>query len=164
MRSWLKRAWAEGSVASLLSAAVLAACGRAETGRWTAAINAPSHWLWGRRALRTDAADLRHTLLGAMIHHASSVFWAVFYEMLQSRRQRLTASSAMADAAMVSAAAALVDLRLVPERLTPGFERRLSPGSLAWVYAGFAAGLAVGGLMLLRSGTRRDAASRGRAV
>jgi len=46
--------------------------------------------------------------------------------------------------------AALVDLRLVPERLTPGFERRLSRRSLAWTYVGFGAGLALAGLLAQR--------------
>jgi hypothetical protein len=38
----------------------------------------------------------------------------------------------------------------VPERLTPGFERRLSNRSLVMVYAAFGAGLALAGLAALR--------------
>jgi len=146
-RTW-RRVWTHGSVASLLSAALLAWRGRAETGSAAAAINAPSHWLWGRKALRSDGTNLRHTLLGMAIHHASSVFWAVFYEALQARRRRAASGSVLVDAAAVTAAAALVDLRLVPERLTPGFERRLSAPSLSCVYLGFAVGLALGGLLV----------------
>jgi len=146
-----RRVWMHGSLASLLSAAVLAWRGRAETGHAAAALNAPSHWLWGRRALRRNDASLRHTLPGIAIHHASSLFWALFYEGLQSRRRRVTPAGAMADAAAVTAVAALVDLRLVPERLTPGFERRLSARSLSGVYLGFAAGLALGGLLVRQS-------------
>jgi hypothetical protein len=146
-----RRVWTHGSLASLLSAVVLAWCGRAETGSAAAALNAPSHWLWGRRALRSDGASLRHTLPGMAIHHASSLFWGVFYEALQARRRRVTPALALADAAAVTAVAALVDLRLVPERLTPGFERRLSARSLSGVYLGFAAGLALGGLLVRRA-------------
>jgi hypothetical protein len=46
----------------------------------------------------------------------------------------------------LTAAAAVVDLKLAPSRLTPGFERR-SPRSLTCVYGGFAAGLALGGAL-----------------
>jgi hypothetical protein len=35
----------------------------------------------------------------------------------------------------VTAGAYVVDYHLVPKRLTPGFEERLSPGALALVYA-----------------------------
>ena len=56
----------------------------------------------------------------------------------------------MADAVAVSAVAAVVDLACVPDRLTPGFERRLSERSLVMVYTAFAAGLALAGLAALR--------------
>jgi hypothetical protein len=143
-----RRVWTHGSMASLLSAVVLVWRGRAETGSAAAAINAPSHWLWGRRALRSDGASLRDTLPGLAIHHASSLFWALFYEALQARRRRAASRSVVADAAAITAVAAWVDLKLVPERLTPGFERRLSARSLSCVYLGFAAGLALGALLV----------------
>jgi hypothetical protein len=41
-----------------------------------------------------------------------------------------------------------VDFQLTPERLTPGFEHRLSHRSLAAVYGAFAVGLAVGALLV----------------
>lgn len=52
-----------------------------------------------------------------------------------------------------TAAAAVVDLLLLPRRLTPGFERRLSGRSLALVYAALAAGM-VAGTMAIRQGSR----------
>jgi len=45
------------------------------------------------------------------------------------------------DAAAVTAVAALVDLRIVPHRLSPGFQDRLSGRALVQVYGGFALGL-----------------------
>lgn len=133
-----------GTLASVGSAAVLAWRGRRENGRALGPLNAPAHWLWGGESLRRDGASLRHTLTGVLIHHASSLFWAVFYEVLRLRRTRPTPVNAMADAAAITAVAAAVDLRLVPQRLTPGFERRISRRGLVWVYASFAAGLALG--------------------
>lgn len=47
----------------------------------------------------------------------------------------------MATAAVVAAGACLVDLRCTPQRLTPGFERRLTPSSLFLVYTAFDLGL-----------------------
>ena len=47
----------------------------------------------------------------------------------------------LATAAVVAAGACLVDLRCTPQRLTPGFERRLTPSSLFLVYTAFGLGL-----------------------
>lgn len=147
VRSFVQRLSISGSLASLLSMAALAHRGRRDVGSALAPINAPSHWFWGDEALRRNGASVRYTLLGSATHHASSLFWAVFYEVLRARRRRRTAANAAADAAVVTALAAVVDLKLVPERLTPGFERRLSRRSLAWVYVAFGAGLAIGGAL-----------------
>ena len=46
-------------------------------------------------------------------------------------------------AAVVTAIGAFTDLRLVPPRLSPGFEHRLSKTGVALVYLGFACGLAL---------------------
>lgn len=137
------RVLGSGSLASLASAAVLAWCGQREAGSPFAAINAPAHWLWGRESLHRDGPSLRHTLTGAAVHHGSSLFWALFYEWLQARRDSPSPATVVADAAATTAVAAMVDLKLTPQRLTPGFERRLSRSSLAGVYVAFAAGLAL---------------------
>ena len=140
----------DGVLGGLLSTAVLAWRGRVDDGRAAAALDAPSHWLWGREALRRDDVDGRHTLVGQAIHQASGLLWAGVYGWLQHRRHRRTTAAAVADAALVTALAALVDLRLTPERFTPGFERRLTDRSLWMVYGSFGVGLAVGGLFALR--------------
>jgi hypothetical protein len=139
-----------GTIASLTSAAVMMRRGRSEIGSHWAAINAPSHWFWGERSFRRNAPSWRYTAVGALTHHASSVFWALGYHWLQARRRRPTPASAVVDAAALTAVAAVVDLQLVPGRLTPGFERRLSRRSLAWTYVGFGAGLALAGLLAQR--------------
>ena len=86
-----------GSLASALSMAVMACGSRRDTGSAVAAVNAPSHWFWGERALRRNEASWRFTLLGAATHHASAVFWAVFYELLRARRQRAAPANAGVD-------------------------------------------------------------------
>ncbi|HLL17245.1 MAG TPA: hypothetical protein VK439_00540 [Rubrivivax sp.] len=145
------RAAASGSLASLASAAVLAASARRETGSPWAALNAPSHWFWGRPALRRNEATWTYTGVGMLTHHLSAIFWAVGYEWLRSRRRNPTAANAIGDAAVVTALAATVDLKVVPERLTPGFEHRLSKPSLLMTYVGFGVGLALAGLLAERN-------------
>ena len=142
-----------GTAASLLSMAALVLRGRAETGSAAAPFNAISHWLHGPRALRLDTADARHTALGALVHFASSVFWGAVYDHLVCRREPPPPPAGLvAGAAGVAALAAVTDFALVPERLTPGFEHRLSQRSLVLTYALFGAGLALGALAMRRRG------------
>lgn len=136
---------AGGLAAAALSGLALAWRGRAETGSAAAPLNAPSQWLHGREALHEDGMTLRHTALGALVHGASSLLWAGLYELLRERRERrgssTGAAAALADAAAVTAVAAVVDFKLVPDRLSPGFQHRLSRPAVLLAYATFAAGL-----------------------
>ena len=140
LRTVLRRALRSGAAASIVSIVVAAGLGRRRTGSAASAANAPSHWIWKRRALRRHGLSARYTLPGYLIHHASSVWWALAFEAWRQHRPR----HALAKAAAVSALAALVDYRVVPKRLTPGFEAHLSRPAVALVYAAFAAGLAWG--------------------
>ena len=139
-----ERMVAGGLAAALLSGLVLAWRGRAETGSAAAPINAPSQWLHGREALRRDDVSWRHTALGALVHGASSMLWAGLYGALRERRERrggTSTAAALADAAAVTALAAVVDFKVVPDRLSPGFQHRLSRPAVVLTYASFAAGL-----------------------
>jgi len=137
-------------LSSGLSAAVLMWRGHVENGHAAAPLNAVSHWLWPRQALREDRASARFTGTGIGVHFAAALLWCGLYEMLRGRRGRATVAQAVQDAAVVGAVSAVVDLACVPDRLTPGFERRLRPSSLVLVYAAFAAGLALSGVAALR--------------
>lgn len=143
------RLLASDLLSSGLSVAALLWRGRVDAGSATAPVNAISHWLWPRAALRQDQPSARFTLTGLGVHFLAALLWSGAYEALQSRRARRQAPTALAavgDALAVSAVAAVVDLRCVPERLTPGFERRVSGRSLGIIYLAFAAGLALSGL------------------
>jgi hypothetical protein len=95
-------------------------------------VNSTSHWVLGDKAGRSRAIDLRHTLVGYATHHAASVFWATVYEAIrQLRPQR----GPLLDAVGVSAIAAAVDYGVVPKRLTPGWEKVVTPKSIAIAYA-----------------------------
>lgn len=141
-----KRAIKDGALAAMLSGGSLAARGKADTGSALAPINAPAHIVHGDESLQRDEASLRHTLVGAALHTASAMLWAGLYHSLQARRRQPSVVGAVVDAAAVTAIAAVVDLKLVPERLTPGFQHRLSTRSLWTVYATMALGLAMGGI------------------
>lgn len=146
-RSTAWRAWVSGSVASLLSAAALAFAGKREARSAAAPLNAVSHWYWGPRALWQQQVDGKHTLAGYATHHGASVFWATLFAALLERRPALnTARPLVCASAATAAVACFVDFQLTPERLTPGFEHRLSRPALAATYLAFGAGLALGAL------------------
>lgn len=148
-RSAVRDTLTDGLLAAALSTATLVWRGREESTP-SAPLNAISHWLWPRRALRQDGPSLRHTATGTAIHVGSSMLWAAVYGLIRTRRRQPTPLNALSDAAAVTTLAAVVDLQLVPARLTPGFEHRLSRPSLSLVYGSFAVGLALGGLVALR--------------
>ena len=135
----LRRALASGSLASVLSTVVVSVWSRHVAGSVPAGTNAASQWVWDRPARHARGWSWRHTAVGYLIHHASSVFWATGYEGWCARRP----ARPLAKAAAVAALAYLVDYHVVPRRLSPGFERRISAPGMACAYAGFALGLAI---------------------
>lgn len=148
MKTWkqaFKEAVVIGSIASLTSMAALALHSRRENGSGWATLNAPSHWLRGNPALKQDGPSLRYTATGILIHHLSAGFWGVLHAKFLGGNGQPKAFSGLAlDAAATTAVAAVVDLVLVPQRLTPGFQWRLTKPSVATVYALFAIGLVAG--------------------
>lgn len=154
VRSASPAAWAMESVAAgMLSTAALMLLGRRENGSAAAPLNATSHIVWGDSAAAVDRPDWKHTAVGQVLHHASSFFWGAMFEALQARRARRarrTVAGVLTDAAVTTGVAAVVDLKLVPKRLTPGFEKRLSGRALTMTYGALAAGLVIGGLTALQ--------------
>lgn len=157
MNDWkdaMKSGIGSGAAASLLSTAVLAACGKKEAGSPYAPTNAVSHWVWGEEAAHRNRPSARHTLLGFLIHHASATFWAVLYEKWFGRTAaRNHPAPALLTSAAMAGLACFVDYQMTPERLKPGYEKRLSKKSLLGVYAAFGLGLALPAL--LRAGKTR---------
>jgi hypothetical protein len=127
-----------------------------------AGTNAASQWIWDKRARHVSGWTWKHTALGYAIHHASSVFWAMGYEAWSRHQPRNVATKA----ATVAALAYLVDYHVVPPRLSPGFENRISRPGMACVYASFALGLGLATLLRRRpahstapAGARREGAA-----
>lgn len=154
MKSWpqaLKDGTQAGSVASLLSAGVLSLASQGETGSPYTCLNATSHWVWGDRAAGHLEPSLRHTALGYLIHHGASCFWGVLYERaLGERMDAFPAKAKIITGLGAAAFACVVDYRLVPQRLSPGFELRLSRPSITAGYLAFGLGLALAGMARAR--------------
>ena len=144
----LRNALVSGTVASIASTISLAILGKADLDRPVAPVNGPSQWIWGRHAPYQNHFSVRYTVVGYAIHHAASVFWAILHEKLRQRLVPTSSGAAVIAPAIGTAVAAyVVDFHVIPERLTPGFEHRLSKRSLLIVYGTFAIGLATVALM-----------------
>ena len=171
------RALFSGSVASLCSELLVLVRSKIDSGKAARGVNDISHWVWDERAHRQKEFSWRYTAMGYAIHHASSIFWATFFEAILARKflihrfRELTdykkpsdpsaptpitrakpeldpattatpsAHHVLGAAAAVATIANIVDYKLTPKRLTPGFEKHLSRGSLALVYTAFGLGL-----------------------
>lgn len=151
-----RQALVSGSLASILSTAVLAARGAAEVGSAVAPTNATSHWLWGERAYEEYRPTLKHTAIGYLTHHASAIFWALVLERALDRKHHRSTVQIIGSAALTTALAAFVDYQLTPRRLRPGFEEHLSRGSLIATFAAIGTGLAIGALLNRRQERRLE--------
>jgi hypothetical protein len=146
----LSRAVAVGSLAGVATTVVVALCGQRETGNPVAPINATSHVLWGDEAAAADAVDMKHTLPGVVINAGAGVFWACVQQLLLKRVPR-TNGAAVASGVAVAALAYVVDYHLIPRRLSPGWELRVSGRSVALGFVALGASLALAAL----AGARR---------
>src|SRR4051812_14890572 len=78
----LKRAIVSGTLSGLVTTAAALVEGKRETGSYYAPLNATSHIIWGDEAARQDSPSIKYTLTGFLLNHASTIFWALFYEKL----------------------------------------------------------------------------------
>ena len=86
-----------------------------------------------------------------LLNAGACVFWATFYERYFGRAaDRGDVSTALAGGGIVAAAAYVTDYHLVPKRLSPGWEHRLSGRSLVATYAVLALSLRLRGLLAKR--------------
>jgi hypothetical protein len=153
---FLEAAIVSGAVVCVVTAAVAAVAGARSSGSAVAPINAISHVVHGSGAARVRTIDSAHTGLGLAINFGASAFWAGIYEAAFGRGAETgELAKASAGAAAVAALAYVTDYHLVPKRLTPGWEERMPPRSLALIYGALA-------LCLPLRGLTRSAVSRRR--
>lgn len=121
---------------AVTTAVAVAACGHAEGESAVAPINAISHILWGDSAARKEGLTVRHTLAGGALNSAAVIAWTGVYEAMFGKAARGgNVPAAILGGVSTAALAYITDYHVVPERFTPGFEKRLSPKSLFLVYA-----------------------------
>ena len=141
----LRTAAISGTAASVSSSVALALLARAAGLSPLQPVNATSHWLNGDRAARVGRADLAHTGVGYLTHHAATLFWAAIFETWLGRR-RVAPLPMLQRAMAMSAIAAAVDYGATPRRFTPGWELVLGRQDMAAAYIAMALGLAAGSL------------------
>jgi hypothetical protein len=129
-----------GAIASALSGAMLAVCGKAVG---TRPLNGPSQWIWGERAAYSRRFSVRKTIVGYAIHHLATTMWAGVHEAAVQELQPRSTGDHIAVAIATTAVAYTVDYGLTPRRLRPGFKKHLGPTGIALAYGAFAVGLAI---------------------
>jgi hypothetical protein len=145
-----------GTVATAATTAAASLCGRIEEGQPIAPLNAVSHIVWGDEAAAHETPSMKYTMPGVLLNTAAVTGWAGVYELLfGGRRRPANLAGAILGGAAVSALAYVTDYYVVPDRVTPGFEKRLSNKSLAGIYTTLAVSLGVGSW--LRNTSRRNA-------
>lgn len=151
-----------GIVASTATTIAASVCGALEDGQPIAPMNAVSHILWDDEAARHTEPSLQYTALGTALNAAAVTSWAAIYELCcGDRANKKDIVGAVVGGALVSAAAYITDYHIVPRRVTPGFELRLSNRSLFGIYTTLALSLAAGSL--LQPGRMLSRSKRSRA-
>lgn len=136
---------AKGQVCTLATSAALAVCGQVENGKPFEPLNAVSHITFGDEALAQEDFSLKYTVTGLLLNNSANTTWAALHEMLFGTYQdEGNVPVSLAGGALVSALAYVTDFYVVPKRLTPGFEHKLSSRSLLLIYVVLALALALG--------------------
>ena len=135
---------AAGSGATALTTATILCLGQERDSSMWAPLNAVSHITFGDEAATHTELSAKYTGTGAALNTAAVFSWAAMHAGVMRALPRQDLPSAIGAGAAVAAVAYVVDYHVVPRRLTPGFEKRLSGRSLFWIYSALAAGLAAG--------------------
>src|SRR3954470_20558523 len=126
---------ATGTFAAAGTTVAVAACGQWENNDAIGPLDAVSHIIWGEEAFAANEFDVKHTLAGVALNAAAVFSWAVIHELLVGEQaDRGDVVSCLIGGLAVSALAYVTDYYIVPKRLTPGFEEKLSGGSLCLIY------------------------------
>jgi hypothetical protein len=129
--SWLKDGLITGLAGAAATTAVLAAMGQARQGSAWTPFNAISHMLFGPKAVDVEGFAPKETLSGLGLNVSALGVWGGLYEKLAGHVEFPRSLFAGA------AASALIwafDYKVVPDRLRPGFEKRLGPESVLATY------------------------------
>ncbi len=137
-----------GVAAAATTVAVIAAA-RGEQRPPAEPINAISHIVFDDEAIGQPEPSMKYTGTGLLLNLSAMLSWALVAELgfraLQARRGSFGRNLLVG--AATSALAYVTDFKLVPKRLTPGFEHVLSFHSLKNIYSILAVSIAAAGSM-----------------
>jgi hypothetical protein len=133
--SLLQRALISGTVSSLATSLVASLVAR-RSGRSAAEpVNAVGSHLAGAHAMWRKDFSLKSTLPGMAINLGGCLFWAGVMERWVQQRPLGGTADALRRGGIAAALAYTVDYHVLPRRLRPGYERKLSPAQLLAVYS-----------------------------
>jgi hypothetical protein len=142
-------------VPGIFTTAAVSLAGYLEDSNAAAPLNAVSHIPFGEEAFKQDEATLKYTATGSVINVVAIASWAAAYEITFGRAARRGNTWAgVLGGAAVAGLAYVTDYYIVPTRLTPGFERRLSGPSMFGVYALLGATLPLASMIAHLRGTQ----------
>ena len=145
---FLNDTWKDGLLAGVATTAVVSALGRAEGMPAVAPLNAISHIAWGEKAANQNEPSLKYTATGIALNMAAVGSRAgVQRSLFPPGDEQVEPWRPLLQGMAVSALAYVTDYYLVPKRFTPGFEKRLSPTSMAVVYGVLGLSLAARGCL-----------------
>ena len=131
-----------GAAASAATTVTVALAGIAQQGSPWPALNSVSKMVRGNHAPWRNELSWKFTGTGALLNTAAVFSWAAIYAVLRGPRTRTNYAKAVTAGVATSALAYVIDYHVVPDRFTPGFEKRLPERSLGLIYAALALGLA----------------------
>lgn len=126
------------ALATTTTTALLLLSQREHGSPW-AALNAVAHIIDGDEKEQPTAFSPRESSLGLVVNATAMVVWGVLYEGSLAVIHR---PAGLLPGALAALAAYVIDYKIVPKRLAPGIETRLSPPSVLAAYAVLAATLA----------------------
>lgn len=153
----IKHIMRAANIATVTTTVITSLFGKKEAGSAAAPLNAVSHILWGDKAFEKEGVDTKHTAAGAAVHAAAVYAWTGILELTFGKWVRRgeddaeVLGRALIAGGTISALAYVVDYHVVPKRLTPGFEKHLSPLAIASTYGILAASLAAGAVWAERA-------------
>jgi hypothetical protein len=152
----LARRTAEAAIApGILTTAAVSLAGYLEDANAAAPLNAVSHIPFGEESFNEDEPTLKYTATGSALNVAAVASWAALYEFTFGRSARRgNIWAGVLGGPAVAGLAYVTDYYVVPKRLTPGFEQRLSAPSMFGVYALLGATLPLASLFAQSRGMR----------
>ena len=130
-QNWLRDGIITGGAAAAAVTATIAAFGQAKEGSAWTPFNAIAHMLFGEKAVGVEGWAPKETLSGLGLNAGALATWGLLYEKLAGK---VPFPASLGAGAAASALIWLIDYKIVPDRLRPGFEKRLGSPSVAAAY------------------------------